>query len=57
MVSAKVEETFKTKGRNPEKGGTGEANSNGSVAAKLGKVSADRNEAANKVLNHYLGGK
>lgn len=56
MVAAKVAETFKHNGRNPDKGGTGEANNN-SLAARIGKDSAERNEAANKVLNHYLGGK
>ena len=56
IVSAKVAETFKNNGRNPEKGGTGEANNN-SLAARIGKNSAERNEAANNVLKHYLGGK
>ena len=56
MVAAKVAETFKNNGRNPEKGGTGKGTEN-SVAAKIGEISAQRNEAANKVLSHYLGGK
>lgn len=57
MVAAKVDETFKSNGRNPEKGGTGESNTTNTMAARIGKISADRNEAATKVLNHYLGGK
>ena len=56
MVTAKVAETFKTNGRNPDKGGTGKGNEN-SLAARIGKSVAERNEAANNVLKHYLGGK
>lgn len=56
IVSAKVNETFKINGRNPEKSGSGK-NVENSLAAKIGKTAADRNEAANKVLSHYLGGK
>lgn len=56
FVSAEVSRTFKANGRNPEKGGNGESNSN-SVAVNLGKTAADRNAAAKNVLTHYLGGK
>lgn len=58
-VAEEVEKTFKTKGRNPEKSGiaqTDEKNDN-NIAVNLGKVTAERDAAANKVLNHYLGGK
>lgn len=57
IVTAKVNETFKSSGRNPEKGGTGETNTTTALAAQIGNISAQRNEAANKVLSHYLGGK
>ena len=57
FVAAQVNQTFKSNGRNPETGGSGETNVTNNIAAKVGKIAADRNEAATKVLNHYLGGK
>ena len=57
LVSAEVDRTFKANGRNPEKGGSGEANTTNNVAINLGKTAAERNAAANNVLSHYLGGK
>lgn len=56
FVKDQVEATFKKNGRNPEKGGNNEMNNdNNSLAAKLGKTTAERNAASNKVLDHYLG--
>ena len=57
IVAAEVNRTFKQNGRNPEKGGNGSSENKSNIAAKLGKTTADRNAAANKVLNHYIGGK
>lgn len=57
FVTAQVNETFKANGRNPEKSGNAEGNATNNLAVKVGKTVAERNEAANKVLNHYLGGK
>lgn len=58
-VKEEVEKTFKTNGRNPEKSGIGktEDKNESNLAAQLGKVTAEREAAANKVLTHYLGGK
>lgn len=56
FVSAEVDRTFKANGRNVEKGGTGKTeNPTNNLVENLGKATADRNAAANKVLNHYLG--
>ena len=58
FVSAEVDRTFKANGRNPEKGGTGKVeNPTENLIENLGKATADRNAAANKILNHYLGEK
>lgn len=57
FVSAEVNRTFKDNGRNPESGNGGNADAKNSVAANIGKITADRNAASEKVLNHYLGGK
>lgn len=57
FVTAKVNQTFKDKGRNPENGGNKENNAYTTIAETLGKTVADRNAAANKVLEHYLGGR
>ena len=46
FVSAEVSRTFQTNGRDPEKGSTGETQSN-NIAVNLGKNAADRNAAAN----------
>lgn len=56
LVAAKVNQTFKANGRNPEKGGSIDNGTSSNVAATLGKTVADRNAAANNVLRHYLGG-
>lgn len=59
MVSAKVTETFKSNGRNPEKRGYNESsyNANHAVITSLGDMAAERQKMTNEVLNHYLGGK
>lgn len=57
FVSNEVSRTFKANGRNPEKGTNGETDNKNNIAVNLGKTTADRNAAANKVLTHYLGGK
>lgn len=59
MVSARVEETFRTKGRNPERGGASDSgyNVNHAVINSLGEMAAERNKTTNDVLKHYLGGK
>ncbi|MBR5823736.1 MAG: DUF4355 domain-containing protein [Paludibacteraceae bacterium] len=59
MVSARVRETFKTKGRNPERGGASDSgyNVNHAVITSLGEMAAERNKTTNDVLKHYLGGK
>lgn len=58
FVSAEVDRTFKSKGRDVDKGGTGKTeNLTNNVVENLGKASAERNAAANKVINHYLGEK
>ena len=57
FVTAQVNETFKSNGRNPEKSGNVEGNATNNLAVKVGKTAADRNKAASEVLNHYLGGK
>lgn len=56
FVTAQVNQTFRSNGRNPGKGESGESNGQNNIAATIGKTVADRNAAANKVLNHYLGG-
>ena len=57
-VNNEVNKTFKLNGRNPEKSGNGktETKNENNVAVNLGKVMAERDEKASKVLNHYLGG-
>lgn len=57
FVAAEVDRTFKENGRNPEKSGSNGTSTQQSVAVTIGKRAADRNAQANKVLNHYLGGK
>lgn len=57
FVTAQVNETFKANGRNPEKSGSAETTTTNNYAAKIGKITAERNEAANNVLKQYLGGK
>lgn len=55
MVAAQVKQTFKSNGRNPETGGTGESNTTPNIVETLGKTTAERNAKANDVLKHYLG--
>lgn len=59
MVSAKVEETFRSRGRNPEKSGASESgyNANHAVITSLGEMAAERQRESDRVLNYYLGGK
>lgn len=57
FVAAEVNRTFKDNGRNVETGGSGSSETKNQIAATIGKTMADRNAAATKVLNHYLGGK
>lgn len=57
FVAAEVNRTFKENGRNPEKSGTTSGSTQTNIAATIGKRTADRAEAANKVLDYYLGGK
>lgn len=56
FVSAEVNRTFKDNGRNPEKGGSTNTDTKNDIAINIGKAAAERNAAANKVLNQYLGG-
>lgn len=56
FVSAEVSRTFKDNGRNPEKGGSSNADTKSDIAINIGKAAAERNAAANKVLSQYLGG-
>lgn len=57
FVTAQVNQTFKSNGRNPETGGTGESNTTNNIIAALGKNAAERDAKSNDVLKHYLGGK
>lgn len=57
FVAAEVNRTFKENGRNPEKSGSNNTPTQNSVAADIGKRTADRNKSASDVLNYYLGGK
>lgn len=57
MITDKVEEIFKAKGRNPKKGDTGEYNATHAVVTSLGQMNAERQQLSNEVLSHYLGGK
>ena len=60
FVTAQVNQTFKSNGRNPEKGGSTSSEENShakNIAVNIGKTVADRNATANNVLKHYLGGK
>lgn len=56
FVAAEVNQTFRSNGRNPGKGESGESTGQNNIAVTIGKTVADRNAAANNVLNHYLGG-
>ena len=59
LVKAKVDGVFKANGRTPGVGSDTAANAGGqnSLAVQLGRSTAKNNEAAQSVLNHYLGGK
>jgi DNA polymerase III alpha subunit (gram-positive type) len=60
IVKAKVDGVFKANGRTPGVGSETAANAGGqnnSIAVQLGRNTAKNNEAAQSVLNHYLGGK
>lgn len=60
FVAAKVDETFKKNGRNPNSGGSGTAadnNSKNSFAERLGKERANKQKQSNDILNFYTGGK
>lgn len=60
IVAKKVEETFKTNGRNPAGSGNAdkdEKNKKNEVAEQLGKARAEKMKTSNDVLSHYLGGK
>ena len=54
FVTAQVNETFKSNGRKPETNGTSEGNATNNIAAKVGRLSAERDKTANTVLNHYI---
>ena len=56
FVSAEVNRTFKDNGRNPEKGGSSNADTKSDIAINIGKAAAERNAAASNVLHQYLGG-
>lgn len=58
LVSAEVEKTFKSKGRNPSGGTSNEsgANNENNIAAQLGAQKAAMNKASNDILKHYYGG-
>ena len=57
FVTAQVNQTFKSNGRNPESGATGESNATHTLVSALGKNAAERNAQSQNVLKHYLGGK
>ena len=57
FVNAQVDAKFKAIGRTPSGATQTETKKDDSIATKLGKARASRNEQSNKVLNHYLGGK
>lgn len=57
FVKSEVDKTFKENGRKPIGGqSTGDKNDKSSVAAKLGKVTAETNKKSQEVLNQYIGG-
>lgn len=60
IVQSKVDAVFKANGRTPGVGSDSASNAGGkneSIAARLGKNTANANKAAQSVLDHYLGGK
>lgn len=60
IVQSKVDGVFKANGRTPGVGSDSASNAGGkneSIAARLGKNTANANKAAQSVLDHYLGGK
>lgn len=57
LVAAQVDQTFKAKGRNPEKSGTGEGATTNPVIARIGQQAAERSQASTDIRNRYLGGK
>lgn len=57
LVAAKVEQTFKANGRNPDKSGSTETKASNTIVENLGKAEAERAAKSNEILNHYLGGK
>ena len=58
FVTARVDKTFKENGRVPNGGQqkSGEETET-SIAEKLGKQAAERNQTSNDILKHYYGGK
>lgn len=60
MVAAQVDKTFKANGRNPNGGNNSDQgddkNDNDSIAAKLGKMKAERDKKSNDILKFYTGG-
>lgn len=57
FVAAQVDQTFRSRGRNPEQSGSGEStNINHTVIKSIGDMAAERNKTASDVLKHYLGG-
>lgn len=60
IVKAKVDGVFKANGRTPGVGSETATNAGGkndSIAARLGKNTANTNKTAQSVLDHYIGGK
>lgn len=60
IVKSKVDGVFKANGRTPGVGSDSAANAGGandSIAARIGRTTANTNRAAQAVLDHYLGGK
>ncbi len=57
FVAAKVDQTFKATGRNPNSGGkASDAQPETSIAVSLGKQAAERTKQSNDILKHYYGG-
>lgn len=54
LVKAKVDETFKSKGRTPGSGNATGDDSKESIGAELGKRRAEADKAANDILKHYI---
>ena len=59
IVKAQVDGVFKSNGRTPGVGSDSASNAGGqndSIAARMGRSTANNNKAAQTVLNHYIGG-